>query len=116
MIVGAGLAVGGIASVWSGRKQRDVAWITWDDWLRRPRLVLKAGLVIAAVMVYALVVDTVGFFLTAFVFLAVLLLAFGVRPRWVAPLAGGTTVGLHIVFYTFLRVQLPWGWLEGLAW
>jgi hypothetical protein len=26
------------------------------------------------------------------------------------------TLGLHLAFYSLLRVPLPWGWLEGIAW
>jgi putative tricarboxylic transport membrane protein len=116
IVVGAGLAFGGVALMWSGRKQRDVAWLTFEDWVRKPRMRLNAILVIGMLIGYALVVETVGFFLTAFVFLLVLLLAFGVRTRWVAPIAAIASVALHGIFYTLLHVQLPWGWLEGMAW
>jgi putative tricarboxylic transport membrane protein len=116
ILVGVGLVLGGVALIWSGRKQRDVPWLEFDDWVRRPRMALNGALVVGALIAYALVVDTVGFFLTAFVFLGVLLLAFGVRKRWVAPIAAVITLGMHFAFYTLLHVQLPWGWLEGLAW
>ena len=114
--IAVGLALGGVALIWSGRKQRDGPWLEFEDWVRRPRMALNAALVTGSLIAYALVVDTVGFFLTAFVFLGVLLLAFGVRKRWVALIAAVTTLGLHFAFYTLLRVPLPWGWLEGLAW
>jgi putative tricarboxylic transport membrane protein len=116
IVIAVGLALGGVALIGSGRKQRDVRWVTLEDWVRRPRMGLNAALVIGALIGYALVVDTVGFFLTAFVFLGMLLLAFGVRKRWVAPIAAVTTLGMHFAFYTLLHVQLPWGWLEGVAW
>ena len=71
---------------------------------------------VGALIFYALAVDTLGFFITAFLFLAVLFLAFGVSRRWIAPLAVAVTIGLHFAFYSLLRVPLPWGWLESLAW
>jgi putative tricarboxylic transport membrane protein len=87
-----------------------------DEPARGPRGILRATLVIGAVVFYALAVETVGFFITAPVFLAVLFGAFGVRRRWIVPLAAGVTLTLHFAFYTLLRVPLPWGWLEGMAW
>ena len=116
ILTGVGLALGGVVLMGSGRKQRDVPWFEVEDWMRRPRMALNGALVIGGLIFYALVVDIVGFFLTGFVFLAGLFLAFGVRRRWIAPIAAVVTFGLHVAFYTFLRVPLPWGWLEGIAW
>jgi putative tricarboxylic transport membrane protein len=50
------------------------------------------------------------------VFLAGLMTVFGVPPRWTLPLAVGVTIAVHYVFYSWLRVPLPWGVLEGMAW
>ena len=116
IVVGVGLALGGVALMWSGRKQSGVAWLEFEDWVKRPRTALNAVLVIGALIGYTLLVDIVGFFLTAFVFLVVLFLAFGVRKRWAAPIAVVATVGMHFAFYKLLSVPLPWGWLEGMAW
>jgi putative tricarboxylic transport membrane protein len=115
-IMGAGLAACGMILVGAGRKQPRTAWITYDEWVGKPRMVFNGLLVIGALIAYALVVDLVGFFVTAFVFLTVLLLAFGVSKRWVPLIAIAVTFGLHLIFYTMLRVPLPWGWFEGIAW
>ena len=87
MLLGAGLALCGASLLWSGRKGDGTAWVELEDWVRRPRRALNALLVVGALIFYAQVVETVGFFLTALVFLVVLFLAFGVSRRWVAPLA-----------------------------
>src|SRR5690606_27475017 len=116
MMIGVGLAVCGGALLWTGRDQGGAAWFASAEGTRRPRLMPGAALVVGALVFYALVVETAGFFLTAFVFLVVLFLAFGVPRRWVAPIAAMVTIGLHVAFYTLLRVPLPWGWLEGIAW
>jgi putative tricarboxylic transport membrane protein len=116
MLIGAGLALGGIWLIRAGLKQNDARWLEWEEGLRRPRQALNGALVIGALIFYALVVDTVGFFLTAFVFLLALFLAFGVSRRWSAPIAAAVTLGMHFAFYTLLRVPLPWGWLEAFAW
>jgi putative tricarboxylic transport membrane protein len=114
--MGAGLAACGLVFVGSGRRHRGTPVIAFDEWVGKPRMVLNGGLVIASLISYALVVDYAGFFVTAFVFLAVLLLAFGVSKRWIPLLALVVTFGLHFIFYTLLRVPLPWGWFEGMAW
>jgi len=115
-LIGAGMAVSGAVLAWSGRKVRDPRWLALEEWVAEPRLALNATLVVGALIFYALAVDTLGFFITAFLFLAVLFLAFGVSRRWIAPLAVAVTIGLHFAFYSLLRVPLPWGWLESLAW
>jgi putative tricarboxylic transport membrane protein len=115
-LLGGGMAAGGVTMIWSGRRQRGVQSIEWAAWTRQPRMALNGALVIGDVIFYALVVDTIGFFVTGFVFLTVLFLAFQVRLRWIAPLAIGVTLVLHFAFYTLLHVPLPWGWLEGVAW
>jgi putative tricarboxylic transport membrane protein len=116
VLIGIGLMACALILMLAAGKRRDVAWFEWEDWVHRPRMALNGALVIGALVAYALLVDTVGFFITAFVFLAVLFFAFGVARRWIAPLAIAITLGLHFAFYTLLRVPLPWGWLERLAW
>ena len=114
-LIGGGLMLCGLALVWSGRG-RGAPWLQVDDWMRRPRMVLNFGLVFADLVFYAIAVGRLGFFLTAVIFLSVLMLAFGVsRPR-IVPLALVVTIVIHYAFYSLLRVPLPWGVFEGIAW
>ncbi len=115
-LLGGGLAVCAATMIWSARRQRGGRAVEWEAWTRQPRMMLNGTVVIAALIFYTLAVDTIGFFVTGFIFLAVLFLVFQVRRRWIAPLAIGVTLALHFAFYTLLHVPLPWGWLEGLAW
>ena len=114
-LMGAGLAACGVVFLWSGRKQ-SVPWIELEDWTRERRLAVNAMLVTGALVFYALAADAAGFFVTGFLFLAVLFFAFGVTPRWITPIAVAVTLGLHVAFYSLLRVPLPWGWLEPFGW
>lgn len=117
LLIGGGIVLGGVvltAASWARR--RESPWIAWDEGLRQPRRARNAALVVGALIFYALAVDTVGFFLTSGVILAGLFWAFEVRGRWIVPVAVAVTLGLHLAFYTLLRVPLPWGWLEGMAW
>lgn len=92
------------------------AWVRFDDWARRPRMVVNFALVILALVVYALLVTPVGFFITSLAFLAVLMTAFGAPPRLALPTSASVTLVIHYIFYSCLHVPLPWGLLEGVAW
>ena len=116
VLIALGISACGVVLIRSGWKQPRTRWVEFEDWVRRPRMALNGMLVIGALIFYALAVDTLGFFITGFVILVGLFAAFGVRWRWTLPVAIGVTLGLHFAFYTLLRVPLPWGWLEGLAW
>lgn len=116
VVLGGGLAVGGLLLLASGRRSRGVPWLVVEPWLRRLPALRNAALVVGGLLAYALVVETAGFFLTAGAFLVVLFTAFGVSRRWILPLAVGATLAIHGAFYSLLRVPLPWGWLEGIAW
>jgi len=41
---------------------------------------------------------------------------FGVRARWIVPLALASTLVIHTAFYKLLRVPLPWGLLQPMLW
>jgi putative tricarboxylic transport membrane protein len=114
-IIGGGFMLCGLALVRSGRG-RGTPWLQADEWVRRPRMVLNFGLVFVDLVFYAFAVGRLGFFLTAVVFLSVLMLAFGVRRPRIVPLALVVTIVIHYAFYSLLRVPLPWGVLEGMAW
>ena len=73
-------------------------------------------LVIADLVFYAVAVVWLGFFLAGFLFLMVLMRAFGVAGVRAAAVSAGVTLAMHYAFYTLLRVPLPWGLLETFAW
>ena len=52
----------------------------------------------------------------AVIYLAVLFLVFRVPRTWIVPLAIVITLGIHYAFYKLLKVPLPWGFLQGIAW
>ena len=96
-----------------GRAPRVVAW---DDWVRSPRHVLAFGVVIGVNVLYIALADRLGFVIASVLYLGALFAAFGVRARLVVPLAIVVTLVIHYAFYKLLRVPLPWGWLQGIAW
>ena len=115
-LIGCGLLVLGTALVFSGARRRGTPLVDLADWVRRPRMVFNFALVVGDLVFYALAVDGLGFFITAFAFLSALFLAFGVSRRRILPLAAAVTIAIHYGFYTLLRVPLPWGVLERIAW
>ena len=60
--------------------------------------------------------DRLGFIVTGVIYLCTLFWVFGVKTRWILPLAIGVTLGIHYAFYKLLKVPLPWGILQGIAW
>ena len=72
--------------------------------------------VITAVIIYALLLNIVGFHILSFFMLAVLFLVLQVRWFTTLLLASGVTVGVHFIFYSMLHVPLPWGLMEPIAW
>jgi putative tricarboxylic transport membrane protein len=113
-LIGAGLILCGLAL--ASLRRPAAPWFQADDWVGRPRMVLNFALVFVDLVFYAIAVGRLGFFITAVIFLSVLLLAFGVRRMRIVPLALVVTMVIHYAFYSLLRVPLPWGVLEGIAW
>ena len=107
------LVVKGLAARKSGASR---SWATPDDWVSSPRHLLAFALVVGVNVFYILIVDRLGFILTGVIYLAVLFLVFQVRKTWIVPLAIVITLGIHFAFYKLLKVPLPWGLLQGMAW
>jgi putative tricarboxylic transport membrane protein len=116
ILIGAGLIVAGAGLILAALRRPLSEFVEFDSWARRPRMLANFALVIADLLFYALAVDRLGFLVTAVLFLSVLFLAFGVRRARILPLAAAVTLVIHYGFYTLLRVPLPWGMLEGIAW
>jgi putative tricarboxylic transport membrane protein len=115
-LVGAGLALLGLALVVAARRRAaDIAGQV-VPWTRHPHLVRNFVLVVGDLLFYAVAVDGLGFLLTSILFLSALLMAFGAQRRVILPVAVAVTLAVHVGFYTVLRVPLPWGVLQGIAW
>jgi len=82
-----------------------------------PTRSLTALFITAAVLVgYALLVDYLGFYITASLALIVLMVTYGAKLKLAVPLGLTVTVVIHLAFYKLLGVPLPWGLLENYAW
>ena len=118
-IVASGLLVGGLILLVRGWRARRAAAGPWADiplWLRsRPQL--RAFAVLVGVnLFYLLTVERLGFLIVAVVYLFLLMWALKVRPLRAAIAAVLMTLAIHYAFYKLLKVPLPWGVLQGIAW
>jgi putative tricarboxylic transport membrane protein len=63
----------------------------------------------ALLVFYMLLVERLGFYVTAAAIILIAALSFGARPRLAVPVALLAPVVVHLVFYKLLRVPLPAG-------
>ena len=115
ILVGCGLFVTGLVLTAKGVRARG-AMLEPDAWMRSPRLLLDMLLVVGGVAFYILFSEPLGYFLAAP--LALLAFLTGTHARLVVaiPVALVVPLFIHYVFYTLLRVNLPWGLLTEYAW
>jgi putative tricarboxylic transport membrane protein len=113
-ILGIGLILCGAILVRNGLAARraGASWIEVAPWVRDPWRMTSFLLVIAVLIVYILLAETVGFIPIAIVFLGSLFLWLGVRPLPAAIIAVVATLAVHWFFATLLRVPLPRGLLN----
>ena len=99
-----------------GRGAGTAPWVEWPEWFAaRPQL--RAFCVLVAVnLLYLFGVARLGFVVTGVIYLAALMLALRVRPAVALPVALVMTLAIHFAFYKLLRVPLPWGVLQPIAW
>jgi putative tricarboxylic transport membrane protein len=116
-LIAAGLCIGGVLLVARGWRQRAAQrWLAWDDWVRSPRHVMALAVLLASVIFYILAAERLGFLLTAPAILLALFLVLRVPPLRAVTVALVATLLVHFAFYKLLRVPLPWGVLQGVAW
>ena len=114
-IVGTLLAVVGLTLAIRAPRGGGVG-VRLDNAMRRPRMAINFALVVLSLLAYALLVDRLGFFLTAALLLLILFRAFSVPLGRAMGLSVVLPFAIHYAFYTLLRVPLPWGPLQSIAW
>jgi len=107
------LVLKGLAARGAGGESAE--WIVLDDWTRRGHYVFAFFVTIGVNIFYILAIDWLGFLIVGTVYLSVLFVVYGVGRKWVLPIAVIVTLGIHYAFYKLLKVPLPWGLLQGVA-
>lgn len=114
-----GIGVCGAILLVRGLRERaasGVAWVEWPEWFgSMPQL--RAFVVLVAVNVlYLVAVDRLGFVVVGTIYLAALMMTLRVRASRALPIALVMTLVIHYAFYKLLKVPLPWGVLQAIAW
>jgi putative tricarboxylic transport membrane protein len=100
-----------------GWRERGVAsWVVWRSWLRSPLHLLRFGLAVVVLLAYARWSERLGFIPSGVLLLLVMFSSLQVRLTTALAVALGLTLLMHGIFYSLLRVPLPWGVLERWAW
>lgn len=116
-LIAVGLCVGGLILLVRGWGQRrSVPWLVVADWVRSPRHLLGFAVLVASVVFYMLVSTPLGFLPTSVVILTVLFYVLKVPLGRSVLTAVIVSLLIHFAFYKLLRVPLPWGVLQGVAW
>ena len=120
-VLATALLVCGAILIASGLKARRAAgaaarWAMAPEWFRSDPHVVAFAVLVASNVFYLLVVDRLGFLPAAFVYLAALMWVLRVRPAVAVPVGFIMALAIHYAFYKLLRVPLPWGVLQGIAW
>lgn len=110
-IVSCGMAVSGILIV-LGDLRRGRSGRIRMDWPGIGRIALLVALIAG----YALALDPLGYHLSTVALLFAVALFYGAGWRASAVLAVTATVILHLIFYSVMKVSLPWGVLLPVAW
>jgi putative tricarboxylic transport membrane protein len=103
-----------------GSRSRDgrnsMPWIQTQAWTSSPARVLNFSLTVAMLLFMAWGIEKLGFIVCGIVLLTTLFSGLRLRPQVSVPLALIITLLIHTLFYKLLRVPLPWGLLEKMAW
>ena len=116
-LIAAGLMVCAMILVFHGLKTLGTeGWITLPDWLGQRRIALGFLLIPLVLVFYVAVSESLGFIPTAVILLMALFLVFKVRLRTGLIIAVLGSLCIHTLFYKLLKVPLPWGLLNSMAW
>lgn len=114
-LIAGGLAIASALLCWQGLRSGQPL-VALSDGLRSPRHVLGLLVALASMVFYILCADALGFIVCSVLVLLALQWALGVRPLLALGVALAATLVIHACFYKLLRVPLPWGWLQAIAW
>jgi len=120
-LLGVGLVVCGVILGVRGWRARIGAgpgarWSEMPGWSRSPRHALGFTVLVAVNLLYLWGVDLLGFVITGALYLTALFWVLRVPRGRIVPLALVLTLLIHFAFYKLLRVPLPWGLLQPIAW
>ncbi|GHC69185.1 tripartite tricarboxylate transporter TctB [Pseudorhodoferax aquiterrae] len=114
-LIAGGLAIASAVLCWQGLRSGQPL-VTLGAGLRSPRHLASLLVALAGMVFYILCADALGFIACSVLVLLALQWALGVRLATALGVAVVATLVIHTCFYKLLRVPLPWGWLQPIAW
>ena len=120
LVLAVGLGVCGALLFLRGLRQRHAGrggpWVEFPVWVGSRPHVLAFGVLVAVNLLYLLAAERLGFIVTGTIYLWALMAVLRVRASRAIPAALVMTLLIHYAFYKLLRVPLPWGVLQPIAW
>jgi putative tricarboxylic transport membrane protein len=108
--IAVGLAVCSLLLIRNGwRARASSPWFERGQWTRQPQQVIAFVVTFAALVLYVVASEGIGFLIVATVMLTAMMLALRVRIVPALSVALAASLLIHIAFYKGLRVPLPWG-------
>jgi putative tricarboxylic transport membrane protein len=114
-----GLGVCGAILLVSGLRTRaggGPGWVEWPAWFGSRPQVVGFAVLVAVNLFYLFAAQRLGFIVVGSVYLAALMTVLRVRPLRAITIAVVMTLVIHYGFYKLLKVPLPWGVLQAVAW
>ena len=99
-----------------GWRERATGWVARPAWFSARPQVLALAVLVGVNLLYLFAAQRLGFVLIGVIYLAALTWALRVRPLRALVIAVVATLLIHYCFYKLLRVPLPWGVLQPIAW
>ena len=91
-------------------------WVELPEWFASRPQVIGFAVLVGVNVFYLLAVQRMGFIPVGVVYLAALMWVLRVKPLRALFIALLMTLLIHYAFYKLLKVPLPWGVLQAVAW
>lgn len=118
-VIGSGIGLAGLILAVGGlmRRRREAGpWVFLSDAWRERRTLQRVAVILGSLIFYVLASEILGFHLTGALIVALAMWSLGVTPVWILGFGLLVPLATHYVFYSLLRVPLPWGLLTPVAW
>jgi putative tricarboxylic transport membrane protein len=115
-LIAAALGVAGVLMILRGLLSRPrLPFAELAPWARSPRAAGAVALALAGILFYILAADALGFVISAFALLLVLMLTLRTRPLTALLASAATVLVVEYTFGSLMRIPLPRGLLVVLA-
>ena len=116
-LIATGLCIGGAMLVVKGWAQRASSpWFDPQAWMKSPRHLAGFAVLIGSVLFYMQASNYLGFLICSTLILTTLFVVLKVPVGRAVLVAVVASLVIHFAFYKLLRVPLPWGLLQNVAW